>query len=383
MQGRLAQSDKEESLGRLAGGIAHDLNNLLAPILGYSEILSSQEEIPAPLIKMIRNIHQAGIRSRDLVRQLLAFSRKQSLNFQSLDLEKSLNEFLPFLRRIIREDVAIKIDAAPAVPPVRADKGQLEQVIMNLAVNAQDAMPGGGSILLNISKAAGPPAGTGEIHQGEPGEFVVLSLTDTGSGMDEETRKKVFEPFFSTKGSRGNGLGLATVYGIVKQHGGIIEMDSRPGEGTTFTIFLPAAKEEPRETSETGFISGSLERGTETILVAEDSPQVRDLTRTILEQSGYTVISAASGEEALQRLEERGNRIALLLTDVIMPEMNGPELFRRAHQIYPDLKVLYMSGYTGNAILQHGFSEKEVHLIQKPFTLSTLTHKVREVLDGH
>ena len=382
LQERLAQSEKEESLGRLAGGIAHDLNNLLSPILGYSEILSAREEIPENLIKMIRNIHQAGMRSRDLVRQLLAFSRKQSLNFLALDLEKTVKDFEPFLKRIIREDVVIEIKSPQALPPVRADRGQIEQVLMNLAVNAQDAMPEGGTLSVVLERTTVRPDSIRGIHEVEPGDYVKLSLSDTGSGMDEETKKRIFEPFFSTKGSQGNGLGLATVYGIIKQHAGTIILETGPGEGTTFTILLPVAEEAAPNPEDSGPRSGALERGSENILVAEDSPQVLELTRTILEQSGYTVFTAPSGEKALEILAEKKKMIELLLTDVIMPEMNGPELFRRALEIRPDLKVLYMSGYTGNAILQHGFSEKEVHLIQKPFTLTTLTHKVREVLEG-
>jgi PAS domain S-box-containing protein len=382
MRERLTQSDKEESLGRLAGGIAHDLNNLLSPILGYSEILSTRDEIPAALIKMIQNIHQAGIKSRNLVRQLLAFSRKQALNFMALDLEKTVKDFEPFLKRVIREDVVIRIDSQPALPPVRADKGQIEQVLMNLAVNAQDAMPDGGTLSITLEKTTvGPYPKTGT-HEADPGNYIKLCFRDTGTGMDEDTRKRIFEPFFSTKGAQGTGLGLATVYGIIKQHAGSISLETFPGQGTIFTILLPVAEETTPKSADSVSRASAMERGCETVLVAEDSSQVLELTRTILEQSGYTVFTAPSGEDALKLLKEEKNQIDLLLTDVIMPEMNGPELFRQALEICPGLKVLYMSGYTGNAILQHGFSEKEVHLIQKPFTLASLTHKVREVLDS-
>ena len=382
MRERLSQSDKEESLGRLAGGIAHDLNNLLSPILGYSEILSTREEIPASLIKMIQNIHQAGIKSRNLVRQLLAFSRKQALNFLALDLEKTVKDFEPFLKRVIREDVVIRVDSQPALPPVRADKGQIEQVLMNLAVNAQDAMPDGGILSINLELTTVESRPEKGVHEADPGTYLKLSVRDTGTGMDDDTRKRIFEPFFSTKGAQGTGLGLATVYGIIKQHAGTITLETCPGAGTIFTILLPVAEKTTPKSADSGFKAGAMERGSETVLVAEDSAQVLDLTRTIREQSGYTVFTAPSGEEALKVLKKEKNRIDLLLTDVIMPKMNGPELFRQALEICPDLKVLYMSGYTGNAILQHGFSEKEVHLIQKPFTLASLTHKVREVLDS-
>jgi PAS domain S-box-containing protein len=375
------QSQKLESVGRLAGGVAHDLNNLLAPILGYGEMLLEnlweEDSRRAPVEEMI----QSGVRARDLVRQLLAFSRKQVLEFKPVDLNQILEQFEKLLRRTIREDVAMTIAPAPSIPLIRADTGQLEQVIMNLAVNAQDAMPEGGELTIETAATELDAAYAAKRSDVTSGPYVMLSVSDTGSGMDAETRSRLFEPFFTTKGKeKGTGLGLATVYGIVRQHGGNIWVYSEQGRGTTFKIYLPVSGDatlavEPDSPETTDL------QGAETILLVEDNEQVRDLTRAILRRQGYEVIQAANGEEALAVLDGRPEPIHLLLTDVIMPGMSGKDLFNRVVKRVPRVKVLYMSGYTDNVIAHRGVIDKGVNFIQKPFPVKVLAAKVREVLN--
>ena len=374
------QAQKVESIGRLAGGVAHDLNNLLTPILGYSEMLLDDLDPDDTRRESVDEILRAGFRARDLVRQLLAFGRKQTLEYRPVDLNQALIGFEKLLRRTIREDIEIEIIPSTDIRTVMADIGQIEQVIMNLAVNAQDAMPEGGCLTIETATADLDEEYTAK-HQGvKPGSYVMLAISDTGCGMDGETLEQVFEPFFSTKGEQGTGLGLATVYGIVKQHGGNIWIYSEPEEGTTVKIYLPVSGEAPVE-EETSEKTAAGAKGFETILLVEDNKLVRDLAHAILKRQGYTVLVAEDGPEALTILEAHDDPVDLLLTDVVMPGMNGRDLFDKVAEKYPDTKVLYMSGYTDNTIAHRGVLDEGTAFIQKPFNVQALAAKVREVLD--
>ena len=374
------QAQKVESIGRLAGGVAHDLNNLLSPILGYSEILLDDLGPDDARREYVDEILASGLRARDLVRQLLAFGRKQTLEYKPLNLNKTVRRFEKLLQRTIREDIEIEILLSPDIPIVMADIVQIEQVIMNLAVNAADAMPEGGRFTIETARA-NLDEDYAATHEGvEPGEYVMLAVSDTGCGMDDETREHLFEPFFSTKGEEGTGLGLATVHGIVKQHGGSIWFYSEPGIGTTFKVYLPVP-EEPRVEERIGKKTATALKGSQTILLVEDNEQVRHLALAILERQGYTVLVAENGAEALTILAAHDAKVHLLLTDVIMPGINGRELFAKVAGKYPDLKVIYMSGYTDNMIAHSGVLDEGVQFVQKPFSVRTLAAKVREVLD--
>ncbi len=377
------QAQKLESIGRLAGGVAHDLNNLLTPILGYSEMLLLNVDENDADEEPLREIVNASKRARDLVRQLLAFSRKQALQYKNFDMNRLLCDFEKLLRRTIREDVAIHMNLAESLPLIKGDVGQLEQVVMNLVVNAQDAMPDGGQLTLETARVELDESYSAEHKGAAPGPYVMLIISDTGSGMDSDTREHLFEPFFTTKEKdRGTGLGLATVYGIVKQHGGNIWVYSEPGFGTVFKIYLPVSTDSPNShESASKAPSKSDLNGSETILLVEDDHQVRKLTLAVLKQQGYRVLAAENGKEGLAMLDQHNGPVHLLLTDVIMPEMNGKRLFERISQTYSDVRVLYMSGYTDNVIAHHGVIDPGVHFIQKPFNVKDLAAKVREVLD--
>ncbi|MFW6181535.1 MAG: PAS domain-containing hybrid sensor histidine kinase/response regulator [Spirochaetota bacterium] len=386
LEEQVHQVQRLESLGRLAGGVAHDLNNLLTPILGYGEMLLEDVSDADPRRKPLEEILNAGGRARDLVHRLLAFSRRQVLEFKPVDLNALLTRFYTLLRRTIREDVAIRLDLARSLPMIRGDPGQLEQVVMNMAVNAQDAMPEGGELVIGTEGAVPDGRGGGEGEGPAHGPGVVLTVRDTGCGMNEAAREHLFEPFFTTKGKEeGTGLGLAIVYGIVRQHGGSITLSSEPGNGTTFRIFLPASPENPAPTGmppgeHTEKLPAGV-RGTEVILLVEDNEQVRNLTLAMLAQQGYMVLPAAGGSEALDILEHREDPVDLLLADVTMPGMNGRQLYEQVSGLYPGIKVLYMSGYTHDVIARHGVMDPGVHFIQKPFSSTSLAAKVREVLD--
>ena len=382
LEEQLQQNQKMESVGRLAGGVAHDLNNLLTPILGYGEMLIDEIAPENPLHTSALEIVRASTRARDLVGQLLAFSRKQTLAYKTIDVNRAVEGFSNLLRRTLREDIRFEITLDPSLQKIRADIGQLEQVIMNLSVNAQDAMPKGGVLSLGTTMAF-LEEGDGDLHPDmKPGEYVVLTIRDTGSGIDEETRTHIFEPFFSTKGQLGTGLGLATVYGIVRQHGGNICVFSEPGRGTIFRVYLPACPEPCAELPvESPGLPEPAATGTETILVVEDNAQVHRLTSTLLRLRGYTVLEAGSGSEALSLLDSGNQPVHLLLTDVVMPGMDGRQLYAQASETRPDLRVLYMSGYSQDVIAHHGILDEGVQFIQKPFTLQGLAAKVRETLD--
>ena len=377
---QLRQAQKMESIGRLAGGVAHDLNNMLSPIIGYSELLMHDFDPADNSAASVSQILGAALRARDLVQQLLAFSRKQTLEYKPVNFNTVLTNFEMLLRRTIREDISIEIIPSSIEPVVMADAGQIEQVIMNLAVNAQDAMPGGGRLVFEIG-IANLDNGYVANHPGsKPGHHAVLTVSDNGVGMDAETRELLFEPFFSTKGEEGTGLGLATVYGIVKQHGGNIWVYSEKGMGTTFKIYLPMPEKRVARIAPDPKTIDDL-KGSETILITEDDEHVRHLAHDILKRQGYTILLAKNGTEALKLLREHLHPVHLLLTDVVMPEVNGKELYSLATAIKPDLKVIYMSGYTDNIIVHHGVLDKGVAFIQKPFTADTLSSRVREILN--
>jgi len=382
LEAQFHQAQKLESVGRLAGGVAHDLNNLLAPVLGYGEMLLEDFSGEDVRRSSVTAMLEAGRRARDLVRQLLAFSRKQVLAVKPVNLNAILTRFEPLLRRTIREDVAIIVQPASNLPLVRADTGQLEQVLMNLAVNAQDAMEDGGTLTIETAAVDLDERYASAHESVTPGEYVLLAVSDTGRGMDEPTRDQVFEPFFTTKeNEKGTGLGLATVYGIVKQHGGSIRVYSEPGRGATFKVYLPVCEgtHSPAPPDEA---DRENPRGAETVLLAEDNEGVRKLTRTILARQGYHVLMAESGRSALALLAQYEGPVHLLLTDVVMPDMNGRELYDRVSRQYPQIKVLFMSGYTDNVIAHRGVIDEGVHFIQKPFSVGGLAAKLREVLDG-
>ncbi len=374
------QTQKVESIGRLAGGVAHDLNNLLTPILGYGEMLRddfiTDDKLKEPVIEIVN----AGVRAKDLVSQLLAFSRKQTLEYKTLDMNDIINRIEKLLRRTIRENIEIDIALSSTPQTIQADVVQIEQIILNLAVNAQDAMPEGGTLVIETASVALDESYMENHFDIEPGDYVLLTISDTGHGMDEDTRKQVFEPFFSTKGKLGTGLGLATVYGIVKQHGGNILVYSEPGKGTTVKVYLPFSEVEGSERIAREKNTRDL-RGSETVLLVEDNNAVRHLTRAMLKQQGYTVLDTENGDKALKRLEEYEDTVHLLLTDVVMPGMDGRQLFHAAVNKCPGLKVLYTSGYTDNVIAHHGILDEGVEFIQKPFSKRALAKRVRDVLD--
>jgi PAS domain S-box-containing protein len=385
LEQQLRQSQKMEAIGRLAGGIAHDFNNLLMVISGYSEFLLERLGPDPTLRGPAQEIATAAERATSLTRQLLAFSRKQMLAPKVLDLNGVVTENLKMLTRLIGEDIDLVMIPGEELWPVKADPGQIEQVILNLAVNARDAMPHGGKLTIETANVT-LDENYARLHAPlKPGDYVMLAISDTGVGMDQETQSHIFEPFFTTKGPKGTGLGLSTVYGIVKQSGGYVWVYSEAGKGTSFKVYLPQATVMGEIAAEsaatTTATSAPAAQAGETILVVEDEVNLRRLTRQFLENQGYTVLEAADGAVATQICVAHEGIIHLLLTDVIMPGMNGRELAKRVSEIRPNIKVLYMSGYTENAIGHNGTLDAGVTLLQKPFTLHALKAKVREVLD--
>jgi PAS domain S-box-containing protein len=384
------RAQKMEAVGRLAGGVAHDFNNLLTAILGSTDLLLETLPSDHPGRVDAEETLKATLRAADLTRQLSAFSRQQVLAPRVVSLNAIVAEMDRMLRRLIGEEVDLRTVLAEDLGAVRADSGQLEQVIVNLAVNARDAMPTGGRLTIETANVSLDDAYAAAHQAIVPGAYVMLALTDTGTGMDAETKSRMFEPFFTTKPKgKGTGLGLATVYGIVKQSGGTIWVYSEPGWGTTFKVYLPRVEAPVEPASPSPTVKDSA-RGSETILLVEDQEEVRRLTQKMLEARGYRVLVAAGGPEALRlgkeldtlRLVERhGGRIDLLVTDVVMPGMSGGEVLRRLAPTYPEMKVLYLSGYPDESILHHGVLEPGVPFLQKPFTVEGLARKVREVLD--
>jgi PAS domain S-box-containing protein len=380
LQEQLRQSQKMEAIGRLAGGIAHDFNNLLTVIKGNSQLSLLDLREGDPLKANIEEIRTASERASDLIKQLLAFSRKQIMEMQVIDLNLILMKLDNMLHRILGEDIELATILTEGIGKVKADPGQIEQVVVNLAVNSRDAMPSGGKLTIETANVQLDEEYARRHIAVKPGQYVMLSVSDTGVGMIPEVKERVFEPFFSTKEiGQGTGLGLSTVYGIVKQSGGNIWVYSEPGQGATFKIYLPQVDEPLSELKEV--VSEEIPRGDETILIVEDEEIVRKLAVRILKGLGYTILEAPEGGAALILCEDFKKPIHLILTDVVMPGMSGLKLVERLREIHPEIKVLYMSGYTDNAILHHGVLEKGTHFIQKPFTLENLARKVREVLD--
>jgi two-component system cell cycle sensor histidine kinase/response regulator CckA len=378
---QLRQAQKMEAVGRLAGGVAHDFNNMLSVILSCTELLLGDMAQDDPRREDVGEIREAGKRAADLTRQLLMFSRQQVMEPKVLDVNDLLRGMDKMLQRIIGEDVVLVSVPERALGRVRVDPGSIEQVVMNLVVNARDAMPTGGKLTIETANVVLDEAYARDHVGSLPGPHVMLAVSDTGIGMDRETQARIFEPFFTTKEmSKGTGLGLSTVFGIVKQSGGSVWVYSEPGKGATFKVYLPTVERDVDRASPS--VPPTTLRGTETILVVEDDNQVRAVATGILRRSGYQTIEARDPHDAIAICERYTKPIHLLLTDVVMPHMSGPELARRLAELRPDLRVLCMSGYTDDSVVRHGVLEGAIAYLQKPITPETLTRKVREVMES-
>ncbi|MDP9002567.1 MAG: response regulator [Myxococcota bacterium] len=381
LEAHIQQANKLDAIGGLAAGIAHDFNNLMSVVLSYSELLAGDLKQGDPMRDDLDQIGIAGRRAVDLTRQLLAFSRQQALQPKIIDLREIVGGMEKMLGRLIGEDVELIATVTPALGRIMVDPGQMEQVVMNLAVNARDAMPAGGKLTIETADVVLNETYASKHVGVKPGPHVLLTVSDTGTGMDEVTQARMFEPFFTTKeAAKGTGLGLATVFGIVRQSGGTIAVDSELGKGTTFRVYFPTI-------DRAVIVRGSMPpqdrrtlRGSETILLVEDDEHVRILARTILRKYGYNVLDAHSGGDALLLCEQHDSVIHLLVTDVVMPRMSGPQLAARLLSLRPEMKVLYISGYEGDGVMRHGIVDPAVQLLEKPFTPEMLARKVREVL---
>ncbi len=383
IEAQLQQATKLESIGRLAGGVAHDFNNILNVINGYAELGLLDVSPEDPLHDKLKGIIAAGKRASDLTQQLLAFSRKQIIRREAVDFHSLITDMESMIRRILGEDIEVSVRTSSDLWHAMADRSQLEQIIMNLAVNARDAMPSGGRLSIEASNVVVDEEYS-RMHYNIPtGRYVSIKISDTGEGMDSKVRERIFEPFFTTKEQgKGTGLGLATVYGIVKQNGGAIMVYSEPGQGTTFKIVLPAADMTEETSSEAeADVSTQPAGGNETILLVEDDMAVRTLTATILHKLGYSVIEAESPEEALSMFDRIRHRVDMLLTDVVMPGMNGPEMAEKLLKMEPGLKVLFMSGYTEDVIVDKGILKEGINLLHKPFTLKSVAEAVKKTLE--
>jgi PAS domain S-box-containing protein len=379
LEERLSQAEKMEAIGRLAGGVAHDFNNVLTVISGYAEILLSRPGTTGG--EQLREIAHAAEQAAALTRQLLAFSRRQVLHPVMLELNEIVAGMEPMVRRIIGDDINVGVRLAPNLPAVEADRAQIERVILNLAANARDAMPQGGRLTIETAAVELDEDYVSSRGEGTAGPNVLLAVSDTGVGMSEEVQRHLFEPFFTTKAAgAGTGLGLATVFGVVKQSGGSIYVYSEEGRGTTFKIYLPASAGVPEPVRDG--VDAAAERGSETVMLVEDDESVRNLVRTMLETKGYSVLAAAGAEEAEHMCAEVSGGVDLLLTDVVMPEVNGRVLAERLSALSPSMRILFMSGYSDEAVYRHGEISPNASFIEKPFTDRTLARKVREVLDA-
>ena len=382
LEEQLLQSQKMEAVGQLAGGVAHDFNNILTAIVGYTDLLAAELASNVRQLEDLEEIRKAARRAAALTRQLLAFSRKQVLEPRIIDLNSVVLNLDKMLRSLISENIELKTDLADNLGAARADPNQIEQVIMNLAINARDAMPDGGTVTIETGNVTLDDAYAAQHVSVIPGEYVMLAVSDTGYGMDEKTQSRIFEPFFTTKpAGRGTGLGLSTVYGIVKQTGGNIWLYSEPGKGTTFKIYLPAIAALPEDIGKVAPAEAP-RRGAGTVLVVEDDEQLRRLTHRALDAQGYTVLVADRGATALDIARRHKGEIDLLLTDVIMPDTNGRKLAETIQAARPGMRVLYMSGYPDGAIASHGMLEPGVAYLAKPFTTEAITRRVREVLEA-
>jgi PAS domain S-box-containing protein len=382
LESQLRQAQKLEAVGRLAGGVAHDFNNMLSVIIGHSEMALEQLDPSLPIYADIEEIKSAGIRSADLTRQLLAFARKQTVSPRVLDLNKTLNDMINMLKRLIGEDIDLIWKKGKEFFPIKIDPSQLDQILANLCLNARDAISGVGKIIIEAKKVCVDDMFC-EIHaEASPGTYVCLMISDNGKGMDRITLSSIFEPFFTTKSiGKGTGLGLATVHGIVKQNNGFINVYSEPGKGTSFKIYLPyQLSNESIQTSANQSIV--CPHGKETILLVEDEPSILKMIKKNLIRLGYMVLSAKSPGEAMNLVKNQNNQIHLLITDVIMPELNGRDLAENLILLNPELKVLFMSGYTSDVIAHHGVLDEHVSFIQKPFSHKELAIKIREVLEN-
>jgi len=380
LEEQLLQSQKMESLGTLTGGIAHDFNNILTAIIGYGSLLKMKLKDNEPLHYTVEQILSAANRAASLTRGLLAYSRKQILNPRPVNLSEIVGKVERLLERLIGEDIELKTILTDSEVTVLADAGQLEQVLMNLATNARDAMPHGGYLYIETRRLDFDEESAKSHGLEKPGPHALVQVTDSGEGMDEKTRERIFEPFFTTKGvGKGTGLGLAMTYGIIKQHAGSIEVSSEEGKGATFSIYLPIVNMSPAEdlTGELPPIAG----GTETLLVAEDDETVRNLSSSLLQQFGYTVIQARDGEDAVNKFMENRDRIDLLILDIIMPKKNGKEVYAKIKIFSPGIKALFVSGYTADIMHEQGLLEEGFNFLLKPVPVNDLLRKVREVLD--
>ena len=383
LEQQLLQVQKMNSIGRLAAGIAHDFNNVLSIILGYSDLMLATLPPDDPTREKIKRIHESGNQAATLTRQLLAFSRKQVLEKKVLSINTIIQNFLKILGKMVGEDIVITTYLSEENCNIEADPGQIEQVIMNLIVNARDAMPNGGEIIIETAEVELDQHYVNKRHEVKPGQYVLMAISDTGEGMDEDVLSKIFDPFFTTKEQgKGTGLGLATVYGIVKQHDGYIYAYSEEGKGTTFKIYLPASNKTLEDT-ESKSSTKVLLHGKETILVVDDNASIRQLVIETLKPLGYNCLQAESGKAAINVLRKYAGEVHLLLTDVIMPGMSGRELAETIRKGRPDIKVIFMSGYTENIIARHGVLEQGINYIPKPITPVTLTQKIRKVLNDN
>lgn len=377
---QLRHSQKMEAVGQLAGGVAHDFNNLLQGILGFCTIAMEEADPASHVYDDLEQIRKAGNRATRLVQQLLAFSRKQVLKIETVNLNEVIQDFAKMIRRVIGEHIDLSLDFATGLKSVRADRGQLEQILMNLCVNARDAMPNGGQLTVSTENVE-VDADFCHQHTGAtPGTYAKLSVRDSGTGMDETTRSRVFEPFFTTKGERqGTGLGLSTVYGIVRQHSGVITLESREGAGSNFMIFLPTSQAAVQVSPES--LPDDKRGGSERILLAEDDATVRKLARKLLERAGYTVMAAASGTEAIQLFEDHERQFDLAFLDVVMPGQGGRAVYDHIVNVAPDIPVLFSSGYSAGGVHTNFILEEGIALIQKPYTHDGLLNEVRRLLD--
>ena len=369
-----------EAIGTLAGGIAHDFNNILTAIIGYGNLLQMQLDEDSPSIHNVEQILASAERATNLTQNLLAFSRKQLINPRPINLNESIKDVKKLLAMLIREDIEIKVELTREDLVVMADSGQIEEVLMNLATNARDAMPDGGVLTIATESVELNREFFKAGDHERPGRYGLLSVTDTGIGMDEKTKEKIFDPFFTTKEvGKGTGLGLSMIYGIVKQHEGYLDVSSNPGEGTTFRIYLPLVEAEVEKKKSKSLYPPA--GGTETVLLAEDDESVRMLIKEVLERSGYEVIEAIDGEDAVRKFMENEEKIQIFLTDVVMPKKNGKEVYEEIIKTKPDIKALFISGYASDVIHKQGIIEEGINFISKPVLPEVRLRKIREVLD--